>query len=322
MNLFCPTNITNNLCFTICLAHFLNPEKPHTELEAVAASIQKSAGFTDQYKISFNDIACFEHMLDIKIVTFHRTNAGKLEKHTTTDEPHPKTVFLYLHESHYYLIKNLKAFLGVPYVCRFCYQGYTCRRDHRCRFVCDVCNYPDCYTHTHKRQNSVPIVYDTVNLITVLKCINNQPLVRNMHSAVSPNIVPGVTGVITSVGPTQNHIDVQLNTVPIVVRVWFAMGCISVLFSRSNQRHRMIGTYFMISKPGMKIIPTLQILSVQSRLTERNLWQRAQIVLNGSLKSSDSLFMLISHGLHIMHPDLIILYFWNISQEWGSPLKL
>ncbi|XP_048008700.1 uncharacterized protein LOC125243250 [Megalobrama amblycephala] len=150
MNLFCPTNITNNLCFTICLAHFLNPEKPHTELEAVAASIQKSAGFTDQHKISFNDISCFERMLNIKIVTFHRPNARMLEKYTTTDDPHPKTVFLYLHDSHYYLIKNLKAFLGVPYVCVFCYQGYTCRRDHKCKFVCDVCNYPDCHTHPKK----------------------------------------------------------------------------------------------------------------------------------------------------------------------------
>ncbi|MGL5905024.1 MAG: hypothetical protein ACRCZO_20250, partial [Cetobacterium sp.] len=150
MNLFCPTNITNNLCFTICLAHFLNPEKPHTELEAVAASIQKSAGFTAQHKISFNDISCFERILNIKIVTFHRANARMLEKYTTTDDPHPKTVFLYLHDSHYYMIKNLKAFLGVPYVCVYCYQGYTCRRDHRCRFVCDVCNYPDCHTHPKK----------------------------------------------------------------------------------------------------------------------------------------------------------------------------
>lgn len=51
------------------LSGFLNPQKPHTELEAVAASILKSGGFTAQHKISFNDIACFEHMLNIKIVT-------------------------------------------------------------------------------------------------------------------------------------------------------------------------------------------------------------------------------------------------------------
>ena len=38
------------------------------------------------------------------------------------------------------MIRNLKAFLGVPYVCQFCYAGFTCRRDHRCKYSCDVCN--------------------------------------------------------------------------------------------------------------------------------------------------------------------------------------
>ncbi len=28
MNLFAPKNITNNMCFSICLAHFLNPQCP------------------------------------------------------------------------------------------------------------------------------------------------------------------------------------------------------------------------------------------------------------------------------------------------------
>ncbi len=108
LNLFKPLNIgsENNLCFGICLAHFLNPQKPHTELEAIASALQKAAGYTDQHMISLSDIVQFERLLNIKIVVFYRTTTGMLEKFTNTDVPHPKTVFLYLHDNHYFLIKK------------------------------------------------------------------------------------------------------------------------------------------------------------------------------------------------------------------------
>ncbi|KAL0149348.1 hypothetical protein M9458_055386 [Cirrhinus mrigala] len=72
LHLFIPMNISSNLCFAICLAHFLNPQKPHTELESVASSLQKAVGYTDQHKVALNDITLFERMLNIKIVVFYR----------------------------------------------------------------------------------------------------------------------------------------------------------------------------------------------------------------------------------------------------------
>ncbi len=117
--LFMPLNITeeNNLCFAICLAHFLNPQKLHTELESVASALQEAAGYTDQHKISLNDIARFEHMLNIKIVVFYRTDTGVLEKYTNTAVPHLKTVFLYLHDNHYFMIKKIYERLSVHHTC-------------------------------------------------------------------------------------------------------------------------------------------------------------------------------------------------------------
>ncbi|XP_053481752.1 uncharacterized protein LOC128608210 [Ictalurus furcatus] len=150
MNLFCPNNISNNLCFAICLSHFLQPHTPCSELESLAASLQKTAGYSVQQKIGFNDITRFERLLHVKIVVFHRTCSGLLEHFTNNDEPHNKTVFLYLHNEHYFLIKNLKAFIGTPYVCEYCYRGFTSRRDHRCKYVCDVCNAPDCHKYAGK----------------------------------------------------------------------------------------------------------------------------------------------------------------------------
>ncbi|KAL0148364.1 hypothetical protein M9458_056344, partial [Cirrhinus mrigala] len=127
LHLFIPMNISSNLCFAICLAHFLNPQKPHTELESVASSLQKAVG----------------------------SNTGELEKYTNTDVPHHKTVFLYLHDNHYFMIKNLHAFIGTSYTCAYCYAGFNSRRDHRCRYTCDVCNAPECHLYPKKTKHCV-----------------------------------------------------------------------------------------------------------------------------------------------------------------------
>lgn len=153
LNLFVASNIAgeNNLCFAICLAHF--PQKPHTELESIASALQESVGYTDQHMISLKDIVQFERMLNIKIVVFYRTNTGMLEKYANTDVPHPKTVFLYFHDNHYFMIKNLKGFIGTPYVCEYCYQGFTARQDHRCRYTSDVCNASECHLYPKKTKH-------------------------------------------------------------------------------------------------------------------------------------------------------------------------
>nr|XP_055068853.1 uncharacterized protein LOC129450248 [Misgurnus anguillicaudatus] len=150
MNLFCPANMSDKLCFALCLAHFLNPQKTDPELVPIAASIQNAAGFSIQDMIRFNDVALFERLLNIKIVVFHRSSTGALEKYMTKNKPHYKTVFLYLSDSHYFMIKKLKAFIGSDYVCDYCYDGFSNKRDHRCKYACDICNAPDCYKHPVK----------------------------------------------------------------------------------------------------------------------------------------------------------------------------
>ncbi|XP_055070270.2 uncharacterized protein [Misgurnus anguillicaudatus] len=150
MNLFCPANMSDKLCFALCLAHFLNPQKTDPELVPIAASIQNAAGFSIQDMIRFNDVALFERLLNIKIVVFHRSSTGALEKYMTKDKPHYKTVFLYLSDSHYFMIKNLRAFIGCKHVCDYCYNGFSNKRDHRCRYACDICNAPDCYKQPAK----------------------------------------------------------------------------------------------------------------------------------------------------------------------------
>lgn len=144
-SLFCPTNISNNLCFSICLARFLNPQHPESELEKLGTVIQNSVGFSIQDRIGLGDIASFERALGIKIVVFHRSNAMILETYKNSDEPHPKTVFLYLHDDHYYMITSLKAFIGSTFVCPFCYKSYTNRSAHRCKHACNICFDAECY---------------------------------------------------------------------------------------------------------------------------------------------------------------------------------
>ncbi|KAL1252652.1 hypothetical protein QQF64_017345 [Cirrhinus molitorella] len=147
MCLFSPINISNKLCFSLCLAHFLDPQLPVSELESHAAVIHNNAGFSIQDAIGLHDIARFEDILEIKIVVFYRTNDGGTEIFKNHHEPHPKTVFLYLYNEHYHTILNLKAFIGADYVCGYCYKGYSNPRHHGCRHVCNVCFDRDCYKH-------------------------------------------------------------------------------------------------------------------------------------------------------------------------------
>ncbi len=108
----------------------------------LASNIHTEWDYDPQDKIAFHDV--FEMVLDLKIVFFHRSCSGKLEVYTNTDETHQNTIHLYLHEDHYYMIKNVKAFLGYNYVCEYCYQGFNDRSLHYCKFTCNVCNMPQC----------------------------------------------------------------------------------------------------------------------------------------------------------------------------------
>ncbi len=150
MNLFVPKNISDNRCFSICLAHFLNPHCPDQELFDIAGNIHAELGYGPQDKIAFHDVSKFEAALDLKIVIFHRSCSGKLEVYKNTDETHKNTVHLYLHDGHYDMIKNLKAFLGYSYVCEYCFQGFKDRSLHYCKFTCNVCDTTQCYTHPKK----------------------------------------------------------------------------------------------------------------------------------------------------------------------------
>ncbi len=147
MNLYVPKNISDNRCFSICLAHFLNPHCPDQEIHGIAGKIHAELGYGPQDKIAYHDVSKFEAGLDLKIVIFHRSCSGKLEVYKNTDEPHKNTVHLYLHDGHYNLIKNLKAFLGCSYVCEYCFQGFNDRSLHYCKFTCNVCDTTQCYTH-------------------------------------------------------------------------------------------------------------------------------------------------------------------------------
>ena len=65
-----PTDISNTLCFTICLAHFLDPHAHTNTLETSAMDMHTHMGFTEQQQIGFKDVSKFERALGIKIVVF------------------------------------------------------------------------------------------------------------------------------------------------------------------------------------------------------------------------------------------------------------
>src|SRR4029434_8919556 len=135
MNLFIPINTTNNLCFAHCIARYMHPQATTNRLQEIAADMQRRAGFTIQQKIGFRDVVKFEALYDVKIVIFYRTVNADLLHYQNSEVPHPRTIHVYLHDEHFHGILNLKAFMGVPYVCKHCYKGYTKITEHWCKYV-------------------------------------------------------------------------------------------------------------------------------------------------------------------------------------------
>ncbi|KAL7402253.1 hypothetical protein ABVT39_011957 [Epinephelus coioides] len=71
-------------------------------------------------------------------------DARTLSKFATDSPRRQKTVFLFLFEKHYYGITSMKSFLGSPYVCEYCYVGYTSVACHYCEGHCSVCSDSSC----------------------------------------------------------------------------------------------------------------------------------------------------------------------------------
>ncbi|KAL7395566.1 hypothetical protein ABVT39_019352 [Epinephelus coioides] len=116
-----------------------------SEAFALGRDFQSKAGLNDQTTVTFGDIAKFEKVSNCKIVVFYRTNdAPTISKFATTSPRRQKTVFMFLFEKHYYGITILKSFLGSPYVCEYCYTGYTSAACHDCEGHCPDCSDPSC----------------------------------------------------------------------------------------------------------------------------------------------------------------------------------
>ncbi|KAK2863533.1 hypothetical protein Q5P01_003066 [Channa striata] len=145
-------NRDNQLCFAINLAHLIYPNITDSEAERRGRGFQSAAGLSDQTPVCFTDIEKFERVTQRKIVVFYRTETKEILNIFQTSTPRKnEPVFMFLHENHYYGIKNPKTFVGSQYFCMYCYKGYTSQLSHMCEGHCNVCFTTDC------RQGAPPV---------------------------------------------------------------------------------------------------------------------------------------------------------------------
>ncbi|XP_032363131.1 uncharacterized protein LOC116675361 [Etheostoma spectabile] len=139
-SLFNPMNTGDGLCFGICLAYYANENMSKDERLDYAKRLYSELGYEHSHYVSFSDIDKFQKHLKIKIIIFHQAAGCKNPQlFKTHDETNERTAWLYLHDDHYYLIKNKTAFFGAPYVCDGCYAPYTNYLTHGCSMNCNVC---------------------------------------------------------------------------------------------------------------------------------------------------------------------------------------
>ncbi|XP_047669122.1 uncharacterized protein LOC125141154 [Tachysurus fulvidraco] len=137
-----------DMCFALCVTQLLNRDKSDFQNEKIAKQLQYVVGLTENTPVTFADVSKFEAHVQCKIVIVYKTSdkAG-FSFFQTSKTPHEKTLYLFLHDNHYYGVKNITGFLGCSYVCHFCHSGVKDMRNHSCAYSCNVCCDVDCYKH-------------------------------------------------------------------------------------------------------------------------------------------------------------------------------
>ncbi|KAF7644047.1 hypothetical protein LDENG_00228980 [Lucifuga dentata] len=153
-HLYVINNKDDRLCFAISLAHLIDPEPTDNQTLERGREWQHLAGLNDQTPVTFSDVCKFETILNHKIVVFYRSpNHLPLSQFETDFSDRSDPLFLLLFQNHYYGIKNLEGFLGVSFVCHYCYRGYEQPYAHICKGYCSVCSDPIC-----TQQELTPVV--------------------------------------------------------------------------------------------------------------------------------------------------------------------
>ncbi|XP_051811557.1 uncharacterized protein LOC127536113 isoform X1 [Acanthochromis polyacanthus] len=169
----------NNLCFSLCLAHFVNKTLSPADKMKYAKQLHNAVGFYETHKVSLSDITKFENHLNIKIVVFHHSPGRKnLQCYKTHDAAHATTVWMYLHNEHYYLILNKCGFFGGAYVCDYCYASYAEAFKHVCKYLCNVC-----YTQCHMHRGASVKCADCKRICNSIQCYNQHKHAHSKHGA-------------------------------------------------------------------------------------------------------------------------------------------
>ncbi|XP_060550634.1 uncharacterized protein LOC117657823 [Pantherophis guttatus] len=132
------------LCFAGSLLSLLDNEmSSKQEIITRATDLHNTLGISTSHRIDFSQIHLFEdHFgITIKIVFYHE---GGWRFFVTGGTLEVRVVFMLLHDSHYYGIKNIKGFMGVRYFCILCHTAYHHKFRHDCQYFCRACTGSEC----------------------------------------------------------------------------------------------------------------------------------------------------------------------------------
>ncbi|XP_035987266.1 uncharacterized protein LOC118560394 [Fundulus heteroclitus] len=179
-HLYIVANRSDQLCFSISLAHMCNPA--FTDAQAVQQAVlwQRTVGLTEQTPVTFSDVQKFEKIVNRKIIVFYKDGKNAMLRKFQTDfSDRSNPLFLLLFKNHYYGIKNLAGFTGSNYICSYCFTGFQNINRHNCEGHCSVCLDPKC---TLQQYNSVQCI--DCNRI----CHNSFCLDRHKVPRLRPNL--------------------------------------------------------------------------------------------------------------------------------------
>ncbi|XP_062828202.1 uncharacterized protein LOC134292300 [Anolis carolinensis] len=128
-----------NMCFAGALFGVMSLHKPtDSEMLTAAQKLHMELGWSDQKKVTLNDISTVEQHLRVNIDVAYYSKKSEWALFKTQGPIYPQAYTLLLHDEHFYGVLNVKALFGIRNYCQFCRKLYN-HDHHSCLFYCRMC---------------------------------------------------------------------------------------------------------------------------------------------------------------------------------------
>ncbi|KAK3924805.1 putative DNA polymerase [Frankliniella fusca] len=196
--LFDPQNENDNMCLARCIAYldlFQNANKhlasrlrrpQNKQLRKASLSLCEIAGVSPTDKCGYDEICKFAAVRpNHRIVVFLDKKCKEIyfngDKRDANNKKKEKTMYIFLHNDHYYAVTSITAATGFNTFCDNCLKSYGTDKIHKCLLTCDRCEGDE---YHEKRDNPLIKCFDCGRWFAGPVCLENHKTVNGQNKSV------------------------------------------------------------------------------------------------------------------------------------------